>query len=112
MGAGETAQEKQIAARHVVRTAAIAALGGLFFGYDTGIIASALLFIETDFAPLSFEPGLVVTAVPIGAVFGAALADRPLGPLRAARQLILARRVVFIVGARCNAVAVSPRPCW
>src|SRR6185503_332101 len=60
------------ARRNVVLTAAIAGLGGLLFGYDTGIIASALLFIKTDFALGSFEQGLVVAAVPIGAVGGAA----------------------------------------
>jgi hypothetical protein len=37
------------ARRNVVLTAAIAGLGGLLFGYDTGIIAGALLFIKTDF---------------------------------------------------------------
>ena len=45
-------------ARHnVVMTAAIAGLGGLLFGYDTGIIASALLFIKRDLNLDSFERG-------------------------------------------------------
>ena len=62
------------ARRNVVLTAAIAGLGGLLFGYDTGVIASALLFIKGDFALGSFAQGLVVAAVPIGAVGGAAIA--------------------------------------
>ena len=47
----------------MVLTAAIAGLGGLLFGYDTGIIAGALLFIKDDFGLGSFAQGLVV-AVP------------------------------------------------
>ncbi|MGV1049722.1 MAG: MFS transporter [Solirubrobacterales bacterium] len=46
-------------------TAAIAGLGGLLFGYDTGVIAGALLVIKTDFALGSFAQGLVVAAVPV-----------------------------------------------
>ena len=42
------------ARRNVVLTAAIAGLGGLLFGYDTGVIAGALLFIKTDFDLGSF----------------------------------------------------------
>ena len=33
----------------VVLTAAIAALGGLLFGYDTSVISGAMLFLRTDF---------------------------------------------------------------
>jgi MFS family permease len=54
------------ARRNVVLTAAIAGLGGLLFGYDTGVIAGALLFIKGDFDLGSFGQGLVVAAVPIG----------------------------------------------
>ncbi len=62
------------ARRNVVLTAAIAGLGGLLFGYDTGVIAGAPLFIKGDFDLGSFAQGLVVAAVPIGAVAGAAIA--------------------------------------
>src|SRR5215813_6906685 len=60
------------ARRNVVLTAAIAGLGGLLFGYDTGVIAGALLFIKGDFDLGSFAQGLVVAAVPIGALASAA----------------------------------------
>ena len=72
------------ARRNVVLTAAIAGLGGLLFGYDTGVIAGALLFIKTDFELGSFAQGLVVAAVPIGAVVGAAIAGPAADTLRPA----------------------------
>lgn len=85
-------------------TAAIAGLGGLLFGYDTGVIAGALLFIEPEFGLSSFESGLVVSSVPIGAVLGAAVAGR-LSDLRGRRAMILVSAAVFIVGALASAAA-------
>ena len=75
MGAVLSVADKH-AQRQVVMTAAIAGLGGLLFGYDTGVIASALLFITPDFGLSSFESGLVVAAVPLGAIAGAMFAGR------------------------------------
>ncbi|MDX6626338.1 MAG: hypothetical protein QOE56_1327 [Solirubrobacterales bacterium] len=88
----------------MVLTAAIAGLGGLLFGYDTGVIAGALLFIKTDFDLGSFAQGLVVAAVPIGAVAGAAIAG-PAADTYGRRLMILIAAAVFIVGALASAAA-------
>ncbi|HEX6687493.1 MAG TPA: sugar porter family MFS transporter, partial [Solirubrobacterales bacterium] len=92
------------ARRNVVLTAAIAGLGGLLFGYDTGVIAGALLFIKGDFDLGSFAQGLVVAAVPIGAVGGAAFAG-PAADRYGRRVMILAAAFVFIAGALVSAAA-------
>ncbi len=85
-------------------TAAIAGLGGLLFGYDTGVIAGALLFIKGDFDLGSFAQGLVVAAVPIGAVAGAGIAG-PAADRYGRRLMILLAAAVFIVGALASAAA-------
>jgi sugar porter (SP) family MFS transporter len=85
-------------------TAAIAGLGGLLFGYDTGIIASALLFVKKDFDLGSFEQGMVVSAVPVGAIFGAAIAGQAADRL-GRRRTIISAAVVFIIGAVLSAAA-------
>lgn len=92
------------ARRNVVLTAAIAGLGGLLFGYDTGVIAGALLFIKGDFDLGSFAQGLVVAAVPIGAVAGAGFAG-PAADRYGRRLMILLAAAVFIVGALASAAA-------
>jgi sugar porter (SP) family MFS transporter len=88
-------------------TAVIAALGGLLFGYDTGIIASALLFIKSDFDLSSLQQGMVVAAVPIGAVFGAALAGS-LSDKYGRRRMILLAAGLFVAGSIVSALAQGP----
>jgi sugar porter (SP) family MFS transporter len=100
---GVPADERR-AHRNVVMTAAIAGLGGLLFGYDTGIIASALLFVKKDFDLGSFEQGMVVSAVPVGAIFGAAIAGQAADRL-GRRRTIVSAAVVFIIGAALSAAA-------
>lgn len=97
-------ESRRKAHRNVVLTAAIGGLGGLLFGYDTGVIAGALLFIKADFDLGSFAQGLVVAAVPIGAVGGAALAG-PAADRYGRRLMILVAAAVFIVGALASAAA-------
>ena len=70
-----------IVRRHVLFGAAITALGGLLFGYDTGVISGALLFIGKDFPGLtSFDKELLTSILLIGALIGAlAAAGSPTG---------------------------------
>jgi len=64
----------------LVRVSAIAAIGGLLFGYDTGVISGALLFIKSDLHASTFEQQAIVAVLLLGAMVGALisayLADR------------------------------------
>jgi MFS family permease len=57
----------------LVRISAIAAVGGLLFGYDTGVISGALLFIKTDLHAGTFQQQASGAAVLLGAMCGALL---------------------------------------
>src|SRR5829696_5097340 len=92
--------------RFVRVAAAITATGGLLFGYDTGVISGALLFIREDFAPLSdFIQGVIVSFLLVGAVTGA-LAGGPLSDRFGRRPIVLLAAVIFAVGA--IAAALTP----
>jgi sugar porter (SP) family MFS transporter len=81
------------------------ALGGVLFGYDTGVISGAILFITKDFKPSPFLTGAIVAGLLLGAMIGAALAG-PLSDRFGRRRVIMAAAVIFTVGAL--AAAVSP----
>lgn len=89
---------KKKGGRFIYVAAAVSALGGLLFGYDTGVISGAILFIENDFALSNLFVGIVVSAVLIGAVIGAAIGGT-LADKFGRRKMILAAAVIFILGA-------------
>jgi MFS transporter, SP family, galactose:H+ symporter len=78
--------------------ATLSALGGMLFGYDTGVISGAILFIRQDFALSDFTVGLVVSAVLIGAVIGAAIGG-DVSDHFGRRKVIIAAAVIFALGA-------------
>jgi sugar porter (SP) family MFS transporter len=86
--------------------AAVAALGGLLFGYDTGVISGALLFVKRSFHLGATGQSVVVSAVLVGAVIGAAAAML-IGDRIGRRVLIAASAMVFIAGTAVAAGATS-----
>jgi sugar porter (SP) family MFS transporter len=84
--------------RHVALSAAVTALGGLLFGYDTGVVSGALLFLKKDFGGLSsFQQELVTSLLLVGAVAGALAAGR-VADLIGRRRTVLITAAVFVVG--------------
>jgi MFS transporter, SP family, galactose:H+ symporter len=55
-------------------TAAVAALGGLMFGYDSSVISGAMLFLRSDFQLTDLQLEFAVSIALAGALFGAAIA--------------------------------------
>src|SRR5437879_1708204 len=90
----------------VFAAAAFAALGGLLFGYDTGVISGALIFIRTQFGLSTFQQELVVSVVLVGAAMGALSGGR-LADIFGRRFMLLVTASIFVVGALVCAAAPS-----
>jgi SP family galactose:H+ symporter-like MFS transporter len=86
--------------------AGISALGGLLFGYDTGVISGAILFIKQDFSLSSTLEEVVVSAVLIGAVIGAILGG-PIADRLGRRRSLLLAAAIFALGALGTAFSPS-----
>jgi SP family galactose:H+ symporter-like MFS transporter len=95
--------------RFVYLATAISALGGMLFGYDIGVISGAILFVRKAFSLTTGTEEIVISAVLLGSLIGAAvgggLADR-LGR----RKLLIATAIVFGIGA--IGAAVAPDTSW
>jgi sugar porter (SP) family MFS transporter len=87
--------------------ALFAALGGLLFGYDTGVISGALIFIKRDFGLTTAAEEIVVSGVLFGATIGAIIGGR-MADRFGRRRVLLVTAAIFGVGALASAVAPSP----
>ena len=82
----------------VVIIAAIAATGGLLFGFDTGVISGAIPFFQKAFAISDGWVEIITTAGLVGAVIGAMFSGR-LADIIGRKKVILASAVIFAIGA-------------
>ena len=100
MAKQENKQNKSL----VIVIAAIAATGGLLFGFDTGVISGAIPFLQ-DFFELTDSQVENLTALGlIGAVFGA-LISGPITDYIGRKKVILASAFVFATGALWTGLA-------
>ena len=84
---------------YLAKLTIISTLGGLLFGYDTGVISGALLYMKEDLNLTSFTAALVVSVLlfpgaALGALLGGKLAD-----VLGRRGGLLVCGVLFLVGA-------------
>jgi MFS transporter, SP family, galactose:H+ symporter len=87
----------------------VAALGGMLFGYDIGVISGAILFVKKEFA---LSPGLeeiVVSSVLLGSLIGA-IAGGMLADRWGRRKLLIITAIVF--GSGAIGAALAPDTAW
>lgn len=87
----------------------VAAIGGLLFGFDTGVISGVILFVKSQFHLTPMTEGLVVSAVLFGAFFSAALSGR-FSDIFGRRKLLIITAIFFIIGT--IVAALAPTALW
>lgn len=107
MSSPQHSHAKPATSGFVTMVSAISALAGLLFGYDTGVISGAILFVRKDFLLSTFQEEVVVSAVLLGAVAGAAFGGK-LADALGRRKLLIQVAILFIIGAIGTALASTP----
>src|SRR5688500_895180 len=91
--------------KFLVKLTAISTLGGLLFGYDTGVISGALLYMRDDLALTPLTEAVVVSSLLFpGAAFGALLGGKLADALGRKGSLLVCAGL-FLFGALICAIA-------
>lgn len=88
---------------------ALAALTGLLFGYDTGVISGAILFIKKDFDLSAAEIEITISAVLFGALIGSAICGQVTDRL-GRRNVLVITATIFVIGS--IGTALAPDAFW
>ncbi|GAA5956889.1 hypothetical protein JCM3765_006631 [Sporobolomyces pararoseus] len=107
---GSERDEEQVITQDLYRIAAVAGLGGLLFGFDTGVVSGALLSLSEDSSPLpplsTSQESFLVTSALIGALFSSLFAGRLADSDKLGRKgVIVTSAVLFTLGAAEMAAA-------
>jgi sugar porter (SP) family MFS transporter len=90
----------------LVRVSVIAAIGGLLFGYDTGVISGALLYIKKDLHAGTFEQQAIVAVLLLGAMLGA-LASGYLADKISRKWTKVISGCIYVIGALGCALSIN-----
>ncbi len=91
--------------RYLRLIAILSTFGGLLFGYDTGVVNGALLFMTPDLGLTPFTEGLVAASLVLGATIGATLGGRMADRVGRRRNILQLAGVFFFGALAC---ALSP----
>ena len=86
--------------------AMIAGLGGVLFGYDTGVISGAILFVKKSFSLTTFAVEITVSTVLLGALFGA-LGSGKVSDHYGRRTALMVASAGFILGTLLSSLAAN-----
>ena len=90
----------------LVRVSMIAAIGGLLFGYDTGVISGALLYLKDDLHAGPLAQQWIVSSLLLGAILGAVLSGY-LADAISRKWTKVISGTVYVLGAIGCALAVN-----
>ncbi|CAA0833239.1 Inositol transporter 1 [Striga hermonthica] len=95
---------------YVLGLTVVAGIGGLLFGYDTGVISGALLYIRDDFEVVNqsnFLQETIVSMALVGAMIGASVGGW-INDVFGRKKATLSADVVFTIGSIFMAAAPNP----
>ena len=97
---------KQINNYQLLTYSIIAALGGLLFGFDTGVISGAIPFIRGEFELTAYQEGFTVSNLMIACTVGALIAG-PIADWAGRKKVLILCGLLFLISAIFSALPQS-----
>jgi MFS transporter, SP family, major inositol transporter len=91
---------------YLIKLTVISTLGGLLFGYDTGVISGALPFLKADLKLSDVQEASVVSSLLFGAMIGALIGGK-LSDVLGRKGALRFCAILFFFGALGSALAPS-----
>jgi sugar porter (SP) family MFS transporter len=89
---------------YVYVVSAVAAVGGLLFGFDTAVISGAIGFVKDQFGLDAIQEGFVVSCILIGCIAGALVAG-PISDRVGRKKVLIATAAVYAISAIFSGLA-------
>jgi sugar porter (SP) family MFS transporter len=86
---------------YLVRSAIVAALGGLLFGFETAVISGTTFWLKAHFALTDFMLGFTVSSALIGTIIGSICAGKPADSLGRRGILFALATMFFLASIGC-----------
>src|SRR5215831_12320638 len=96
-GAGKTARVTP----YLIRSAVVAALGGLLFGFETAVISGTTAWLKTHFALTDFMLGFTVSSALIGTIVGSVSVGKPADRFGRRAILFVLATLFFLAAIGC-----------
>lgn len=92
----------------VLKLAIIASFSGLLFGYDTGVVSGAAIFIQDHMEISDFEIEIMVSITILSAALSA-LAGGPVMKKTGRKMVLTIASIIFIVGSLLMGLSFGPK---
>src|SRR5262245_46101447 len=86
---------------YLIRSAIVAALGGLLFGFETAVISGTTGWLKTHFALTDFMLGFTVSSALIGTIIGSVCVGEPADSLGRRVILFVLATLFFLAALGC-----------
>lgn len=92
----------------VRKLALIASLSGLLFGYDTGVVSGAIIFIRSNMELSDLQVEIVVASTVLSAAISALWGGSLLDNIGRKKTLVIAS-IIFVIGSLIMAISFGPK---